>query len=113
MVENIRKKIRGKKRTTQKTEASTMAVSSVLKQPAEKLPRGTQVKRDGLVITVERRGISSGIALRHLSCSQLQVPSAKDHTGEETALLGVGPRDRTLKTIWTEASGSSPHKLLS
>ena len=30
-----------------------------------KMPRGTQVKRDGLVITVERRGISSGIALRH------------------------------------------------
>ena len=31
------------------------------------MPRGTQVKRDGLAITVERRGTSSGIALRHLN----------------------------------------------
>ena len=29
--------------------------------------RETHVERDGLVITVERRGISSGIAIRHLS----------------------------------------------
>ena len=29
--------------------------------------RETLVKRDGLAITVEGRGISSGIALRHLS----------------------------------------------
>ena len=35
------------------------------------MPRGTQVKRDGLIITVERRGISSGIALRHLICPGL------------------------------------------
>ena len=35
------------------------------------MPRGTQVKRDGLIITVERRGISSWIALRHLSCPGL------------------------------------------
>ena len=27
----------------------------------EKMPRGTKVKRDELVITVERRGISSGL----------------------------------------------------
>ena len=41
------------------------------------MPRGAQVKRDRLVITVERRGISSRIAPRHLSCPQFQVPSAK------------------------------------
>ena len=29
------------------------------------MPRGTQVKRDELTITVERKGISSGIALRN------------------------------------------------
>ena len=46
------------KRTRQQTEAPTMAVSSAMKQPEEKMPRGTQVKRDGLVITVERRGVS-------------------------------------------------------
>ena len=58
------------------------------------MSRGTQVKRDGLVITVERRGISSRIALRHLSHPQLHVWSAKDHTGEETTLLGVGTRSQ-------------------
>ena len=35
------------------------------------------VKRDGLVTTMERRGISSGIALRHLSCPWLHVRSAR------------------------------------
>ena len=55
------------------------------------MPRGAQVKRDELVITEERRGVSSQIALRHLSCPRLHVLSAKDHTGEETALQGVGP----------------------
>ena len=29
------------------------------------MPGGTQVKRDELAITVERRGISSGISLRN------------------------------------------------
>ena len=38
-----------------------------------KMPRGAQVKRDGLAITVERRGTSSGIALRHLSRPRLHV----------------------------------------
>ena len=42
-----------------------------------KMPRGTQVKRGELVITVEGRGISNGIALRHLSCPQLHVQSAR------------------------------------
>ena len=49
------------------------------------MPRGTQVKRDGLAITVERRGTSSGIALRHISHPWLHVQSAKDDTGRETA----------------------------
>ena len=53
---------RRQKRTKQKTEAPTMAVRPALKQP-EKNARGTQVKRDRLVITVGRRGFSSGIAL--------------------------------------------------
>ena len=56
-----------------------MALRTILKQP-EKIPRGTQVKRDGFAITVERRGTSSRIALRHLSHHQLHVQSAKDHT---------------------------------
>ena len=75
------------------------------------MPRGTQVKRDRLAITVERRSISSGIALRDLSHPWLHVQSIKDHTGGESAPRGVGPRSRTLRTIRTEDAWASPHKL--
>ena len=68
----------------EKVEAFAMAMKTFLNS-LRKMPRGTQVKRDGLAITVERRGTSIGIALRHLSCPQLHVRSAKDHTGRETA----------------------------
>ena len=78
-----------------------------------KMPRGTQVKREGLVITVERKGISSGIALRHLSCPWLHAQSVKDHTGEETALWGVDPRGWTLRTIRTKCAWGFRHKSLS
>ena len=69
------------------------------------------MKRDRLVITVERRGIAKGISLRHLSRPRLQVQSAKDHNGRETDPRGVGFRGRTLKTIRTEGAQGSPHKL--
>ena len=49
------------------------------------MPRGTQVKRDRLATTVERRGIPSEAALRHLSRPWLPVQSVKDHIGEETS----------------------------
>ena len=75
------------------------------------MPRGAQVKRDMLAITVERRGTSSRIAFRHLSRPRLQVRSAKDHTGIETAPRGIGFRGQTLKTIRTEGARGSPHKL--
>ena len=42
--------------------------------------------------------------------SQLLVWSAKDHTGEEIALQGVGPRGQTLKTIGTEGAPGSPQQ---
>ena len=71
------------------------------------------MKRDGLAITVERRGTSSRIALRHLSRPWLHVQSAKDHNGGETAPRGTGPRGQTLRTIRTEGAQGSPHKLLS
>ena len=58
------------------------------------MPRGAQVERDGFAITVGRRGTSSGIALRLLSCSWVHVQSAKDHTGGETAHRGIGPEIR-------------------
>ena len=41
------------------------------------MPRGTQVKRDGLLITVGRRGVSSGIALRHLRHPLAPCPVCK------------------------------------
>ena len=69
------------------------------------------MKRDGLAIIVERRGTSSGIALRHLSRPQLHVQSAKDHTGRETTPRGVGLSGQTLETIRTEDAQGSPHKL--
>ena len=75
------------------------------------MPRGTQVKRVRLAITAERRDISRGIALRHLSRPWLHDRSAKDHTGRETSLRGVGFKGWTLKTIRTEGAWGSPHKL--
>ena len=75
-----------------------------------KMPRETQVKKDGLAITMERRGPSSRSALRHLSCPRLHVPSAKDHTGRETSPRGIGFRGWTLKTIRTEGAPRSPHR---
>ena len=50
-----------------------MAVTTAKKQPEGKMPTGTQAKRDGLVTTVETRGISSWFALRHLSHPRLHV----------------------------------------
>ena len=73
-----------------------------------KMPRGTQVKRDGLAVTVERRGISSRIALRLLSHPRLHVQSPKDHSGEETALQGVGPRVKLSRQYGLKVSGG-PH----
>ena len=62
------------------------------------------MKRDGFAITVERRGTSSGIALRHLSRPRLHVQSTGDHTGGETPPRGLGVRGQTLKTIRTEGA---------
>ena len=76
------------------------------------MPRGTQVKRAGLALTVERRGTSSGIALRHPSHHRLPVWSATDHTERETALRGVGLRGQTLKTIRTEGAPGAPAQTL-
>ena len=86
-------------------------LSELFLNSLRKLPRGTQVKKNGLVITVERRGTSSKIVLRHLSSPWLHVWSARDHTGGETALRSIGLRGQTLKTIRTEGAQGSPHKL--
>ena len=82
-----------KRQKKNQTDAPTMGLD-LLWNSLRKMPRGTRVKTDGLAITVERRGISSGIALRLLNCPQLHAQSLKDHNGEETALRGVDPRVR-------------------
>ena len=108
------KKKEWQKKTKEQIEALAMAMRTILKvflNSLRKIPRGTQVKRNGLAITVERRGISSRIALRHLSRPWLHVQYAKDHTRRETAPRGVGFRGRTIKTNRTEGAQGSPHKL--
>ena len=67
-----------------------MAVRTILKQPEKNAQRDPGEKR--LAITVERRGTSSGIALRNRSRPRLCVCSARDHTGGEIAPRGVGFR---------------------
>ena len=66
------------------------------------------MKRDRLASAVERRGISNEVALSCLSRPLLPVQSVKDHTGGETALRGVGPRGRGLRTIGTEGARGVP-----
>ena len=112
MVGNMRKRKKGKKRQ-RNSQKSSQWLWKLSLNSLRKMPRGTQVKRDGLAITVERRGASSGIAFMHLSSPRLHVRSAKDHTGIQTAPRGIGFTGRTLKTNRTVGARGSPHKLLS
>ena len=84
-----------------------MAMKTALKQP-EKNAQRDPGEKEYLAITVERRGTSSGISLRHLSSPRLHVWSAKDYTGRKAAPRGIGFRSGTLKTIRTEGAGG-PH----
>ena len=76
MAGNMRKRKKVRKGQRNKWKPSQW-LSEPFLNSLRKMPRGTQVKRDGLAITVERRSTSSGIALRHLSCPRLHVWSAK------------------------------------
>ena len=64
------------------------------------------MKRDRLAITVERKGTSSWIALRHPSHSS-SMSGTQGTTLEEKAPRGVGFRGQTLKTIRTECACKS------
>ena len=112
MVGNRRKRKKGRKGQRNRQKPSQRLSEPFLNNLRE-MPRRTQVKKDGLAITVEKRGTSSGIALRHLSRPRLRVPSAKDHTERETAPRGIGFMGQTLKKIRTEGARQSPHKLQS
>lgn len=91
MAENIRNNTEAKE-PGKSQSALAMAVRSAIKQSEEKNAQWTQVKKDELAITVERKGHLK------LNCSQASKPPpapcsvCKDHTGEETTLRGVGPR---------------------
>ena len=110
MVGNMRKRKKGRERQRNRQKPFRW-LSEPLLSSLRTMPRGTQVKRDGFAISVERRGTSSEIALRHLSHPWLHVWSARDHTGGETAPRGVSFRGQTLKTIRAEGAQGSPHKL--
>ena len=53
------------RKTEEQAEALVMAARTVLKQPEENAQRDPG-ERGGLAVTVDRRGTSSEIALRHL-----------------------------------------------
>ena len=81
----MRRKMKGKKEPDKRLKLQQLLMD-LLRNSLKKLPRGSQMKSDGLVITMERRDMSNGISLRHLNHPHLHVWSAKDHSGEETAL---------------------------
>ena len=83
MVGNMRKRMKGRERKTkEQAEAFTMAMKTVLKQPEKNAQRDPGEKgwacyycgKEGHLKwdCLERRGTSSGIALRHLSPPRLQ-----------------------------------------
>ena len=98
------------RKTKEKAETFAMAMKNALKQP-EKNAQRDPGEKGWACYNCGRRGTPSGIALRQLSHRRLHVRSAKDHTGRETALRGLGLRGRTLKTIRSEGARGSPHKL--
>ena len=71
-----------------------------------------QVKRGGLAIILEKRGTSSGIALRDLSCPP--VRSVRHHTGElcapEVYVSGLRlSRQSGLRVLWGPHTRSHPN----
>ena len=60
------------------------------------MPGGTQVKMDGFVITVKGGASQAGLPQ---ASKPAALWSAKDHTREETALQGVGPRVRFSRQL--------------
>ena len=67
MVANMREKKDKQRKTKEQAEAFAIAMKSVLKQPEKNAQRDPGEKGWACYNTVERRGTSSGIALRHLS----------------------------------------------
>ena len=79
MVENIRRKIRGKKEPGKRLKPQQRLLRPAPKQPEKNAQRDPGEKGRTCYYCGKRE-----IALRHLSHPWLHVLSAKDHPGEET-----------------------------
>ena len=66
-----------------------MAMKTAMNPPEEKNAQRDAGEKEQACYSVERRGISSEVALRSLSCPQLPVWSVKGHSGGETVPRGV------------------------
>ena len=84
------------KRTKEQVEALAMAMKTVLKQP-EKNAQRDPGEKDGLAVTVERSGTSSGIALRHLNrpapCPVCKGPHWKRDCPQRCRFQGLDSQD--------------------
>ena len=105
----MRKRKKAKK-TKEKAEAFAMAMKNTLKQP-EKNAQRDPGEKGWACYYCGKEGHLKWDCPQASNRPQLHVRSAKDHTGRETALRGVGLRGRTLKTIRTEGAPGSLHKL--
>ena len=84
-----------------------MAMKNVLKQP-EKNAQGGPGEKGWACYCCGKEGHLKQDCPQASKPPRLHVPSAKDHTGRETAPRGVGLRGRTLKTIRLKVPGG-PH----
>ena len=110
MVGNMRKRKKGNKKTKEKVEAFALAMKNVLKQP-EKNAQRDPGEKEWACYYCGKEGNFKQDSLRHLSRPWLHDRSPRDRTRGETALRSVGFRGWTLKTIRTEGTQGSPHKL--
>ena len=89
-----------------------MAMKNFLKQP-EKSAQRDPGEKGWACYSYGKEGHLKRDCPQASKPPRLYVRSAKDHSGRETALRGVGLRGQTLKTIRTEGAQGSPHKLTS
>ena len=98
---------KSKKEPGNRLKPQTMAVRSTLKQ-SEKNAQKDPAKKGWTCYYCGREGHLKQDCPQASKLPPAPCPVCKDHTGEKTALRGVGPRARTLKTIGTEGT-RGPH----
>ena len=110
MAENMRWKIRGKKRTWQKTDAPTMAVRPALKQ-LEKNAQRDLGKKGWACCYCGKEGPLKRDCSQTSKLSPAPCPVSKGPWWRRDCPPRCRPQGWTLKTIWTEGVQGSPHKL--